>query len=65
MNRDDANFGVAPMYKLKEAAKYLNVCPMTMYRLIKRGDIPCRRLGGHYRIHKVRLDEWITKESEV
>ena len=33
-----------------EVAEYLNVSKMTVYRMIKRGEIACRRIGGQFRI---------------
>lgn len=35
-----------------EAAEWLRVNPMTVYRMIKRGDLHASRVGRQYRIHK-------------
>jgi len=44
---------------VREIAKYLGVHEMTIYRLAKRKEIPCFKLGGRWRAHKERLDKVI------
>ncbi|MBU2043888.1 MAG: helix-turn-helix domain-containing protein [Candidatus Omnitrophica bacterium] len=52
----------------KEAAKYLGLHPITVYRLIKKGQLPGFKLGGQWRFKKDLLDSWIAskinKDSE-
>ncbi|MCM8787349.1 MAG: helix-turn-helix domain-containing protein [Candidatus Omnitrophica bacterium] len=43
----------------KEAAKYLGIHLITLYRLIKKGEIPSFRIGGLWRLKKDLLDAWI------
>lgn len=64
-NRDKGDYGKAPLLKLKEAAKYLGVHPMTLYRLRKKLILPFVKLGGQYRIHQVALDRWIESKSNI
>jgi excisionase family DNA binding protein len=45
--------------KPREAAEYLSVHVRTLYRLVKRGDIPGRKVGGSWRFKKGSLDEWL------
>jgi excisionase family DNA binding protein len=47
----------------KEAAKYLGLHVVTVYRLIKKGNLPCFRVGGQWRFKKDLLDEWIEKNT--
>lgn len=47
----------------KEAAKYLGLHLVTVYRLIKKGILPCFRVGGQWRFKKDLLDAWITESS--
>ena len=44
----------------REAAEYLSVHVRTIYRLAKNGDIPCRKVGGSWRIKKDALDDWLS-----
>ncbi|MEA3489004.1 MAG: helix-turn-helix domain-containing protein [Candidatus Omnitrophota bacterium] len=47
----------------KEAAKYLGLHLVTVYRLIKSGELPCFRVGGQWRFKKDLLDEWIASST--
>jgi excisionase family DNA binding protein len=46
---------------LDEAAAYLNVHPSTIYRLLKRREIPGFKIGSDWRFTRVRLDRWIAE----
>jgi excisionase family DNA binding protein len=53
----------------KEAAKYLGLHLITIYRLIKKGELPGFKVGGQWRFKKDLLDDWIagkinSKEQE-
>jgi len=43
----------------REAADYLSIHVRTIYRLVKKGEIPGRKVGGSWRFKKEALDEWI------
>jgi len=48
----------------REAAEYLSVHVRTLYRLVKHGEIPGRKIGGSWRFKKDALDEWLsTREN--
>ena len=44
----------------REAADYLSVHVRTIYRLVKNGVIPGRKVGGSWRFKKDALDEWLS-----
>ena len=44
----------------REAAEYLSVHVRTLYRLVKHGEIPGRKIGGSWRFKKNALDEWLS-----
>jgi excisionase family DNA binding protein len=44
----------------REAAEYLSVHVRTIYRLVKHGEIPGRKIGGSWRFKKDALDEWLS-----
>jgi len=44
----------------REAAEYLSVHVRTIYRLVKNGEIPGRKVGGSWRFKKDILDEWLS-----
>lgn len=43
----------------KEAAKYLGFHLVTIYRLLKKGDVPATKIGGQWRFKKDVLDAWL------
>jgi excisionase family DNA binding protein len=47
----------------KEAAEYLKLNYMTVYKLAQRGRIPASKIGGNWRFKKDLLDEWLTKKA--
>jgi len=56
-------FGVNPMKEIltpREAAEYLSIHVRTIYRLVKKGEIPGRKVGGSWRFKKDALDEWLS-----
>jgi len=44
----------------KEAAKYLGFHLVTIYRLLKKGEVPATKIGGQWRFKKDVLDSWLT-----
>ena len=43
----------------KEAAKYLGFHLETIYRLLKKQEIPATKIGGQWRFKKDVLDNWL------
>jgi len=49
----------------REAADYLSIHVRTIYRLVKQGDIPGRKIGGSWRFKKDALDEWLSGKENL
>lgn len=49
----------------KEAAEYLSVHVRTLYRLVKKGEIPGRKVGGSWRFKKDALDAWLSGKDRL
>ena len=49
---------------VKEVAKYLDVHPMTIYKLAKKREIPAFKVGGQWRFRKVVLNKWVDRETD-
>ena len=47
----------------KEAAEYLRLNYMTVYKLAQRGKIPATKVGGNWRFKREILDEWIARQA--
>lgn len=43
----------------EEAARYIDVHPQTIYRLLRQGEIPGRKIGRQWRILKAALDDYL------
>jgi excisionase family DNA binding protein len=43
-----------------ETAQYLHVSPSTMYRLLRRHQIPAFKVGADYRFDRDTIEKWIT-----
>lgn len=48
-----------------EAADYLKVNVRTIYRLISKGKIPGRKVGGSWRFKKDILDDWLADSGGI
>ena len=42
-----------------QVAGYLNIHEITVYKLIKQGEIPAFKIGGRWRFNKKILDDWM------
>ena len=48
---------------IRDAAAFLHCHTSTLYRLVKRGEIPAFRLGGSWRLTWDALERWM-RESQ-
>jgi excisionase family DNA binding protein len=49
---------VAVVLKLEEVASYLRVHPSTIYRLVKKRQLPAFKLGSDWRFNREAIDQW-------
>ena len=47
----------------KELSEYLQLDPMTIYKLLKSGDIPANRVGHQWRFFRSDIDDWIRSKQ--
>ena len=47
----------------KELAEYLQLDRMTIYKLLKSGDIPANRVGHQWRFFRSNIDMWIRSQK--
>ena len=48
----------AKVLTVRELSDYLRVHPSTIYRLLKRGEIPGFKLGSDWRFNIETIDRW-------
>ena len=47
----------------KELSEYLQLDRMTIYKLLKAGDIPANRVGHQWRFFRSDIDDWIRSKQ--
>lgn len=43
----------------QQASQYLKLHIVTLYRLLKKGQVPGAKIGGQWRFEKAVLDDWL------
>jgi excisionase family DNA binding protein len=46
------------LYTIKELAERLRVHPSTIYQLLREGRLPGFRVGGSWRFHRAKIEQW-------
>lgn len=44
---------------VEEIAQLLRVSTKTVYRLLRRGEIPAHRIGHHWRFDRAEITQWL------
>ena len=55
------SFASARFLTVQEVADLMRVSSMTIYRLIKAGDLPAVRVGRSFRVRDVDVDAYLAK----
>lgn len=50
---------------VKEAARYLKLNYMTVYKLAQKGKIPVSKVGGAWRFKREILDDWLLQKASI
>ena len=58
----DKGFG-EPLLTVGEVAALMRVSNMTVYRLIKAGQLAAIRVGKNYRIRRADVDRYLTERA--
>jgi len=53
------------LMNVKEAATYLRVNYMTVYKMVQKRRIPATKVGGNWRFKKEILDEWLLRNTTM
>jgi excisionase family DNA binding protein len=55
---------MARVLTLEEVADFLRVHPPTVYRLLRKAQIPAFKVGSDWRFHQESVERWV-KELEM
>jgi excisionase family DNA binding protein len=47
----------------QEVAEYLNVHLSTIYKMVRRGEIPAFKVGGDIRFHRDAIEKWCAAKT--
>lgn len=56
-------FGSDRLMTVAEVAATMRVSNMTVYRLIKAGDLPALRVGRNYRVRESDVEKYLSTRS--
>lgn len=52
-----------PLLTVAEVAQLMRVSSMTVYRLIKSGQLPAVRVGKNYRLRRSDIEQYLTERA--
>ena len=52
------------VFTVQELAAYLRMKPVTIYKHVKIGKLPCFKVGANWRFKKSTIDRWIAEQEE-
>lgn len=50
---------------IDDACAYLKLAKVTMYKHVRKGQIPAFKMGRMWRFHKGALDSWLKERIDV
>ncbi len=54
-----------PIMTPNEVAQYLRIHYTTLYRLIRRGEIPAFKVGSDYRFRRDAIEKWVAEKQRT
>ena len=52
-----------PFLSVREVADYLDIDYKTVYRLVRKGEIPAVKVGGMYRVRRSELEGYLDRQT--
>lgn len=49
---------------IDELAEYLKISKETIYKMAKRKDLPCSKIGNQWRFKKEIIDQWLVSQGD-
>lgn len=60
---EDRNNNLPRVMTVKELSSYLRVHPSTIYKLLRRGELPGFRIGTDWRFNAEVIDRWCLQRN--
>ena len=57
--------GSGEVLSIEELAAYLRIPRSTIYKLVRVGRIPAKKVGRQWRFNKAAIDRWLGQTKEV
>jgi excisionase family DNA binding protein len=48
---------------IDDLAAYLKVPKSTLYKLVRGGQIPCQKVGRHWRFRRESINQWLDRSN--
>ena len=55
---NETKYSLRRVMTVKELSEYLRVHPSTIYKLLRRGELPAFRIGSDWRFNAEVIDSW-------
>jgi excisionase family DNA binding protein len=55
---------ISPILTVRELSAYLRVHPTTIYRLLRKGQLPAFKVGGDWRFNIEEIDRWCVERQK-
>ena len=59
----ETKYGLPRVMKVKDLSEYLRVHPSTVYKLLRRGELPAFRIGTDWRFNSEVIDRWCLERN--
>ncbi len=59
----EAKYSLPRVMTVKELSEYLRVHPSTIYKLLRRGELPGFRIGTDWRFNAEVIDRWCLERN--
>jgi len=60
---NEIKYSLPRVMTVKELSEYLRVHPSTVYKLLRRGEVPAFRIGSDWRFNAEAIDRWCLKQN--
>lgn len=60
---NETKYGLPRVMTVKDLSEYLRVHPSTVYKLLRRGELPAFRIGTDWRFNTEVIDRWCLERN--